>query len=132
LQNQSSERNQALTFIVWQINIHKIIAASILFASIISTTMFFGYAINNDHIRLLPSVGMMILLVSMWIANSHHAEMANRYQSLFEKVAKHEKPQPQLYVKRPIRENVSAMWNRAEIIFFVGAIVIISLISFNL
>jgi len=131
LQNPSSDKHLALNLIASQISIHKLIAASIFCISVISATIFFCYVIGNSHVPLLPSVGMLILLTSLWIINSHHAEMANRYQSHFEKVAKQEDPKISLYVKRPITENVSAMWNRAEMVFFIGVVLIVTFITYD-
>ena len=128
----SKDKYQALTFIARQIETHQKIAAGILCASILSTVIFFCYIIGKDHIPLLSSTGMLVLLISSWIINSHHAEMANRYQSVFEKIAKQKNPHISLYVKRPITENVSAMWNRAETVFYIGIIVVVTFVTYGL
>lgn len=73
--------------------------------------------------------GMLIVLVTLWIGQAHHAEMASRYHSLYEQVASGTREAPTLFIKRPAKANVAAMWGRGETFFYLAAALAIVLMA---
>jgi len=81
------------------------------------------------HPGWLPATAMVCVLVTLWIAQAHHGEMASRYHSLYERTANGQFSQPTLFVRRPARANVAAMWARGETPFYMAASLLVVIIA---
>jgi hypothetical protein len=126
-----NERVIKLNNIERQISLYRDMAIKTLVASILAEGVFMGFACTVGQPPLRVTLGMVAIITSLWVVNSAHAEMANRYQSLYEAAAKGREAKASLYVKRPASANVAAMWNRAETTFFIVSIISLVLLSYD-